>query len=342
VALSDEPLDGTPELRVDVAVGQGAQRLHGVRMPMEGSLWGRVFRSSQPVRLSDVLDVADDTSVIVEETRVGPVLALPLQGSTEVLGVLWLGRLRERPVFTVADMEMAGSFANQAAVAIELADGRAERQRVAMLDERDRIAADLHDHVIQRLFSAGLNLQSIAGQLGRGPAADRISATIGDLDNTISQIRSSIFELHELPGARRLGVHGRLLDVIADLTPALGFEPAARFTGLSEDAVPEVVAVDLLAVLREALLNVVRHARATAAAIDLAVTADRLTLDVHDNGIGFGGRDRGGLTNMRRRAQHHGGSFSVAAAAPGTRLTWTVPRIDVGDDRTGSPRLDDS
>jgi signal transduction histidine kinase len=221
---------------------------------------------------------------------------------------------------------MAAGFANQAALAIELAEARAEQQRAVMLDERERIAADLHDHVIQRLFAAGLSLQSTAGTLRAGEAADRILATVDDLDATIRQIRTSIFQLQQLPQTRAPGLRARLLDVATDLTPVLGFEPAVRFSGVI-DAVADDVGEDVLAVVRESLSNVARHARSASAEVDVTATADRLTIEVGDDGVGLGSTDRrSGLDNLRRRADRRGGTFAVAPREPtGTRLSWSVP-----------------
>jgi GAF domain-containing protein len=198
---SGEPND---ELRVEVAVGHGAERLAGRRVPVQGSLAGRVFRTREPLRVTHPND-AQLPSVAFGELDVGPVLAVPLLGSRRTHGVLSVARLRSRPTFTADELEMASSFANQAAVTIELAEARAEQERAAMLDERDRIAADLHDHVIQRLFAAGMSLQSTATSLAVGWARSRIQATITDLDDTINQIRTTIFQLHRAPRPRTRG-----------------------------------------------------------------------------------------------------------------------------------------
>jgi len=155
------------------------------------------------------------------------VLVLPLLGSSRaVQGVLTVGRLAGRPTFTAEDLEMAAGFANQASIAIELADARAEQQKAVMFADRERIAADLHDHVIQRLFAAGLALQSIAatlppdtnGSRSGATAAARLTGTIHDLDDTISQIRSTIFALHHLAQPAQSGLRGLILDVITEVT----------------------------------------------------------------------------------------------------------------------------
>jgi signal transduction histidine kinase len=312
------------ELRVDVAVGTGAERLPGTILPISGSLSGQVFSSGMPVHQS--LSEGETTVISgVAMLDLGPVLAVPLLGSTQVLGVLWAGRRRQQPAFGPEELDMAAGFANQAALAIELAEARAEQQRVAMLDERDRIAADLHDHVIQRLFAAGLSLQSITSTLGPGTPTDRILATVDDLDDTIRQIRTSIFQLQQPRPPAIRGLRVRLLEVTGELTAILGFVPTLRMSGLL-DTLSDDLDEDVVAVVRESLTNVARHARAGSVEVDVAAAENRLTIEVRDDGIGPGslGR-RSGLHNLQRRAEHRGGSFEIGAREPtGTWLYWSV------------------
>ncbi len=314
-------------LRVEVAVGVGAEDLLGVAVPVDGSLPGRVFTTGEPLRVDTPSEHLGLGAAASAGLDIGPVLVLPLLGPQRAHGVLSAARLSGRPGFTAEDLDMAAGFANQASIALELAQARAEQQRAVVLDERDRIAADLHDHVIQRLFAAGLSLQSVAKRLGAGPDTDRILGAIGDLDDTISQIRTTIFGLHQLPQATPVGVRARLLEVIAAVAPALGFTPAVRFAGLVEDTLPTDVVDDVLAVLREALTNIARHARALSAEVDLTAGADRLTLEVRDDGVGITpGARRSGLGNLRRRAEHHGGTLALSPREPtGTRLSWSIP-----------------
>ncbi len=319
--------DGEPGQTIEVSVGAAVPPQLGRWLPVAGSLPGRVFAESRPAAVQRPADVGDLVSFVAGEVEVGPVLAVPLIGSRRVHGVLWAARLAGRPAFTGPELDMAGSFANHAAVAIELAAARSEQQRAAMLDERDRIAADLHDHVVQRLFAAGLSLQSVAVAMPDGTLKQRVSTTIQDLDDTIRQIRTTIFQLHQQPPAGPLGVRVRLLDVLAEAAPALGFDPGLRLTGVLEDRLPTELVEDLLAVLRESLSNVARHARARSADVDVVATADRLTLAVADDGGGMGEVTRSsGLANMRRRATHRGGTFTVEPREPsGTLLRWSVP-----------------
>jgi signal transduction histidine kinase len=319
--------DGVAGLQVRVAVGEDADGVGEQWIPLAGSVPGRVFIEATPVRLVDVRDPGGPAMLVSPVLEVGPVLAVPLLGSRSVHGVLWAARLSAAPAFTAVELEMAGSFANHAAVAIELAEARAEQHRVAMLDERERIAADLHDHVIQRLFAAGLSLQSIAMVAPEGATKQRLSTTIQDLDDTISQIRTTIFRLQQQPAAGIAGVRSRLLDVLADVAPALGFDPALRLSGVLEDRLADDLVDDLFAVLREALTNVARHAKARRADVAVVVTGTDLTLQISDDGVGIGATTRrSGLVNMRRRAEQRGGALAVTAAEPtGTRIRWSVP-----------------
>jgi signal transduction histidine kinase len=196
---------------------------------------------------------------------------------------------------------------------------------MALLEDRDRIARDLHDHVIQRLFASGLSVQTIASSLGDDPRAVRLSQVIDDIDDTIKQIRTSIFELRGPLGPQQEVVRSRLLAVVNDLVGALGFAPSVRFNGPVDAVVDEDVADDAVAVLREALTNTARHAQATQVDIEITATGERFAIEVTDNGIGIGDVPRrSGLANLRERAERRGGELSILERN-GTRLLWAVP-----------------
>jgi signal transduction histidine kinase len=321
VVLPDD--DG--DLRVEVAVGAAAETVLGLRIPRAGSLPGRVYTTGTPLRMAAPDERADLHASVPDGLDAGPLLVVPLVGSRTTHGVLSVVRLRGRPAFTAEDLDMATGFANQASVALELARARSDQQRAALLDERERIAADLHDHVIQRLFASGLSLQALAATLGPGRATERVLTTVADLDATISQIRTAIFALQQPAQATARGLRARLLDVVTEVTPALGFEPAVRFSGLL-DTLPVALTDDLLAVLRGALTNTARHAHATTVDVELTATTNRVTLGVRDNGTGIGDTTRrSGLANLRHRAEHHGGDLTVGSSPDGTRLVWSVP-----------------
>jgi signal transduction histidine kinase len=327
----DDPAADTPPgdpgaLTVEVAVGAAANGVRGRRIPVGASLAGRVFTTGTPLRLGDPHERPVLRPAVPDGLDAGPVLVVPLLGAHTVNGVLAAVRLRGRTGFSAEDLDMASGFANQASVALELARARADRQRAALLDERERIAADLHDHVIQRLFASGLSLQAVAATVGPGRVTDRVLATVADLDATISQIRTAVFALQQVPRVRARGLRARLLDVVGDVAPALGFDPAVRFSGVL-DTLPDALVDDLLAVVREALTNAARHAGASAVEVDLAAGPDRLTLDVRDNGAGMADTARrSGLANLAHRAERHGGTLTLGPHRPsGTRLTWSVP-----------------
>ncbi|MEV1284531.1 GAF domain-containing protein [Modestobacter sp. NPDC049651] len=318
--------DGS-QLRIAVSVGEDGGHLRGRTLPVATSLSGRVLTTGEPVAVPRLTDEGGLAALTSGRVDVGPVLAVPLTGSGRVHGVLTVGRLAGRPAFTTDDVDMVFSFANHAALAIELAEARREQERASVLGDRERIAADLHDHVIQRLFAAGLSLQALAATMGPGAAADRLATTIRDLDDTIGQIRASIFQLQEGARAQSAGLRTRVLAVVDEVVPALGFEPALRFDGLLDALVPDAVADDAVAVVREALTNVARHARARSARVELTLADGALTVVVRDDGRGLGPTSRrSGLANMRRRAQGHGGDLVVApAVGGGTVVTWRGP-----------------
>jgi signal transduction histidine kinase len=204
-----------------------------------------------------------------------------------------------------------------------------ERER--LLQERERIAADLHDHVVGRLFAAALNLERVLGTLGPGPLAAQLEVTVDGLDETIFQLRRMIDRLTQQTASVGDGAGAalavRLLKAVTEMSPALGFDPVLRLTGL-DVPLPEDIDEDLLAVLREALTNVARHARAGGAKVEVAATVDRLTVEVTDDGTGIDAAPavRSGLDNLARRAHDRRGTFSAEAAhRSGTRVTWTVP-----------------
>jgi two-component system, NarL family, sensor histidine kinase DevS len=317
-------------LQVRVAVGVGADLLHGTEALPETSLVGEVFRAGEAIRLARHDEISELMPEHPDLPVFSSVLVVPLLGTNSVRGVLTAARVRDRTPFTAAALEGASGFVNQAVLTLELAQARAEQRRAEMFDERERIAADLHDHVIQRLFGAGLALQGVAATLGQGRNADRVLATIKDLDETISQIRTTIFQLQLDGQTTQRGLRAAVLDVVAEATPALGFDPAVRFAGVLEGTVADDLADDLLAVVREALSNVARHAHATSVEVEVAAENGALRLHVSDNGTGLqAGSRRSGLANLERRARLRGGTMSLEPRSPsGTRLSWSAQISD--------------
>jgi two-component system, NarL family, sensor histidine kinase DevS len=203
----------------------------------------------------------------------------------------------------------------------ELAAARAYQE---VLADRDRMARELHDRVIGRIFAAGMSLQGIAALVGRAEVAARVEAVIAELDRSIDEIRETIFGDHR-GQAEPVGLRSEVLGLASQTTAALGFTPEVSFVG-DVDSVPEDARAQLLAVIREALSNIARHAGATAAAVTLSVGPE-VVLRVSDNGRGLGEvTRRSGLRNMRERAQILGGTFEITSRpGAGTQLEWRIP-----------------
>ena len=255
-----------------------------------------------------------------------PTAVVPLTAGDELVGVLVVVREPAAPAFAEDDRRLVASFADHAALAVEFSRASADRQRLAVLEDRTRIAEDLHDLVIQRLFAVGLGLQGLSARVDSDQARERLSAFIDDLDGTIRAIRQTIFSLQE-PEDHATGLRGEALRVVAEAVPALGFEPELTFEGPLDSTVPEKSAPEVLAVLREALSNVARHAQASHAQVSLTADPSRWTLRllVEDDGVGPGPDDVPGLgtATMAARARRLGGGCSLERReAGGARLRW--------------------
>jgi signal transduction histidine kinase len=310
---------------VEVATGEHAAQLTALTYPVEDTIAGVAINTGRPVLIGDVTQQETYTVHLAELTPVGPMMALPLLATQRSRGAVLVARVPGRRRFNEADLDIATTFAQHAAVALELADARADQQRMMLLEDRDRIARDLHDHVIQRLFAAGLTVQSVAAGVGTGSGASRLNRVVDDLDETIRQIRTTIFELRGPLAPQSSTVRSQVVGVVDEVAPALGFSPALRFTGAVDTIVADDLAADLIAVVREVLSNIARHAHASAAAVEVTATPGELNVDVTDNGVGIGeSRRRSGLANLARRAERYGGSLTLPEHE-GTHLRWTIP-----------------
>jgi signal transduction histidine kinase len=251
-------------------------------------------------------------------------IVLPLRTHLASPGVLVTVFDAELGPQQVEERELLASFADQSALALDRAQSVADREDLAVISDRERIARDLHDVVIQRLFATGLQLQGVAMLAAGSEVGERLDGTVDELDNIIKAIRGTIFELQHRQGH---SLRADLRSLVADYVPVLGFTPAVRTSGPVDTAVPARVRDQLLPVLREALSNVARHALAGMADIDLSVNAQSLVLQVSDDGVGLAAeRSESGLRNVRRRAVDLGGTVDVRAGDPrGTVLTWQVP-----------------
>ncbi len=303
---------------IDVARGIDEPTVQGTLLPVAASLAASVLEAGQP-RLVD--DSAQYGLRLSGDRALGPVMAVPMVSA----GVLLVGRLQGSPRFSLSDLELAADFAGQASVAIELAAARRSRERVALLEDRGRIARDLHDHVIQQLFATGLELQSVAG--ATAPAlADRIAASVVDIDASISYIRTVVFALSAPTTQRNATVRHAIIDLANELAPRLARTPSVSFSGPVDLVITDQLADDVVAVTREALMNVVKHAAAENVTVDLAVTDEQIVLRIADDGRGAqGSTRRSGVSNLEQRASRRGGSLDFASDSSGTRVTWAVP-----------------
>jgi signal transduction histidine kinase len=256
----------------------------------------------------------------------GPAMVLPLGAPGDVRGVFTVGRSPGSMPLAPAAVEMVSTFAAQAGIALELAEHRSDAERLAVLQDRDRIARDLHDLVIQRLYATGMSLQGAMPLIARPEASDRVSSAVDALDETIREIRSAIFSLQACGDSKKSALRAKVLDVVEEMTAALGFTPSLRLVGSLDGQVPAVVAEHLLGALREALSNAARHAAASRVGVTVEAGSE-LVLRVTDNGTGMGpGARRSGLANLAQRAEEFGGRLQVGPAeGGGTELDWRVP-----------------
>ncbi|MFF9171300.1 MULTISPECIES: GAF domain-containing protein [unclassified Streptomyces] len=321
------PMEGTDTLHVQLAIGAEADRHQGLVLPVDGTLIGEAFAGAAPATSVDTTDDARISVAPERFTGLGPAVAVPIGTGEVVRGVVLLVRRAGDTLFTTKEIEPLQGFAAQAAVAMELAEHRRDAEEIAVLKDRDRIARDLHDLAIQRLFATGMTLQSAGRFIDHPEAGERVARAVDDLDETIKIIRSTIFGLRSRSGASGSGLRARVVRVAGDAAPVLGFTPGVRMEGLVDTDVPREIADQVVAVLSEALTNVARHARADRA--DVLVRTDGRTVDltVTDNGVGIrpGGR-RSGLLNMAERAEQLGGGLDLTTPrGGGTTLVWSVP-----------------
>ncbi|MFE9017944.1 GAF domain-containing protein [Streptomyces sp. NPDC007808] len=321
------PVPNTDTLAVELAIGQEAETHRGLVLPVEGSLIGAAFSAAEPVTSADVTSDARVSAGPPRFTGLGPAVAVPIGTRDGVRGVLLLVRAAGRTVFTEAETAPLMVFAGQAAVAMELAERRADAEQIALLADRDRIARDLHDLAIQRLFATGMTLQSAGRLIDHPDASERVLRAVDDLDETIKIIRSTIFGLRARETSGKETLRSRAARAAGEAAPVLGFAPGLRMEGLLDTNVPPEIADHVVAVLSEALTNVARHARASRVDVSLKTNAVEVTLTVTDDGVGVPpeGR-RSGLRNLAERAEQLGGAFELTSPpGGGTTLTWRAP-----------------
>lgn len=318
VTLATVTADGSG-VRVVAATGVDASALRGSVLALDGTLAARALETRRAVSAPHVPELR-------ERPALGPTVSVPLLAGAEALGVLTLARREGAQPFTPDELDMGFVFAGQAGVAIEVLRGRDDRRRLELTQDRARIARDLHDHVIQRLFGVSLALQAVAAAPGPNVAAIA-TEQIDVLDAAIKEIRTVIFALGSGDGRARHGTRERLLGIASDAAHSLPSAPRIRFSGAIDTLVPPDIADDLAAVVRECLSNVARHSQADTVDIGVDVTPEDVRFTIRDDGIGI--RDdamRSGLRNLAERAQMRGGLFEIRTHANGgTVASWEVP-----------------
>ena len=307
-------------LTVAVCVGMGADTITGRNIPLSGTTTGAVFADHMPRSVDKLaLDLAEGLDI-----EFGPALALPLGSGGIISGVLLAVRRAGAVSFDESQLRVVASFADQAALALQYAESQSARRRLEMVADRDRIARDLHDHVIQRVFAVGLSMRSTQRR-SRAPAiTERLTDHIDQLQDIIHDIRAAIFDLHadEAGGSTLRTVVTR---AVSQLTADTGLRCTTRMSG-PLDTLPTVLTEQVNAVVREAVSNTVRHAQAKELTVTISVD-DNLVVGVSDDGMGIPGTvARSGLHNLAERASELGGFFSVRpVTGGGTDLLWSVP-----------------
>ncbi len=318
---ADLPIDEVDTLVVSAAVGLNAAEVIGQRIPVDGSTSGGVFRSGEPL-------ITESLSYPIQAfTDVGQrsAIVMPLRAHDEIAGVIAVARSADRIPFDTSYLALVSDFATHAAIALMLASGREHARQLTIVAERERIAHDLHDHVIQRLFAAGMDLQGTVARVRSPEVADRLNRTLDDLQTIIEEIRTTIFQL-KAPLQHGSSFRDQIQRVVADLTGNRDIVTTVRMHGPAT-AVDGELAEHAEAVTAEAVSNAVRHSGASRLTVEVSVD-DMLTVDIVDNGCGLPGDNtrRSGLANMAYRAEQVGGSCEIANLPEGgTRVHWTAP-----------------
>ena len=313
------------DLVVVAADGPDADAVVGKRLPLDGAITTRVLVEGHAVAIEDPSSFKHPDQPPTNAGREGPTMVVPMRVRDERLGVLTVSREKGSAPFSADELQAAEDLAAQAALALDYEHAQAQRRRAAIFTDRDRISHDLHDLVIQRLFAAGLELDSITARTDDPATADRIRDAVDQIDAAIADLRSSIFGLH----ARRSGastVSRHIAEICRTGEQLLGFRPECDIDPVVDTEVPDEIVVDLLAAARELLSNVGRHAEASYVSLRLRIVEETVHLEVSDDGRGMpsGGR-RSGLANLAARAERFGGSMQIDSGQSGTSVRWHAP-----------------
>lgn len=287
-----------------------------------------LIRDPKPLRLDDLSRHPESVGFPPGHPLMRSLLGVPLRVGGKVFGHLYLAEKRGAPRFSDQDEALAVALSATAGIAVHNARLYAHVGELSLAADRERIARDLHDTVIQRLFATGLSLQSSLPLAEDVELRSRVEQAVAELDDTIRQVRTTIFALEPPPSAER-GVRARILEICNEAARGLGADPEVRFSGAIDRLIEPPVATELISTLREALSNVARHAEARSTEVELSVVDGDVHLRIADDGIGASvDPERGGhgLLNMARRAEALGGSFALRPrAGGGTEVSWRVP-----------------
>lgn len=328
--------EGADAPRVLVADGHAAEELRGMTVPADGSISAEVMRTGRPIVVEDASAQAQAYGPLVSSADMGPTIFVPLQLHGKVFGTLSVANRRRGQVFSADDVALVQTFANQASVALENGSAKEDRERLSLLDERERIGRELHDGVIQSLFAVGMSLQGTAMASGDEDTRRRLDGAVEELDRAILDLRSYIFGLRPVILAdHSLGT--ALHELVRQFSEASGVVTIAE---VEVPAVAELsmVSTDVVQLVREALSNVRRHAGASTCRVSLRLEGDAAILEIDDDGVGFDPatiRQGLGLDNLRRRAQRMGGEGKIdSVPGEGTLVSIRLP-VHAGAVRAG-------
>jgi signal transduction histidine kinase len=317
------PTDDPETMVIARAKGHDQDAIVGVRVPIRGSVSGRALQLRRPLLVDEM-----NLPTVSRAAGLGPTMAVPLSTAGQMTGVLAVSRLPGSPSFAAEDLEMVADLAGRVGIAIELAAARSDRQHIVLMEDRSRIARDLHDNVIQQLFATGLELQSIAGTLPPGEWTNRVEETVSRVDEIIGQIRTAIFALSARSGDEHQTIRHRIIDLVAELGTPLGQKPWVSFEGPVDLVIVGDLAADVVAVIRESLTNVARHASPTKVSLVVAIRDSSVEIDVQNDGAHPLTSRRSGLDNLQERATRRGGSAAFDQVDGTARFRWRVPVAD--------------
>jgi two-component system, NarL family, sensor histidine kinase DevS len=310
---------------ITVGMGDAEEEAIGARPTGRGVL-GVLITEPASLRLTDLGSHPDSYGVPLHHPPMKSFLGVTVRVRSVVYGNLYLTDKIGAEAFSDQDQALAEALAVAAGIAVENTRLHERVRVLSVLDDRDRIARDLHDRVIQRVFAVGMSLQGAVRLSEREQIVERVNKAVDDLDTTVTEIRTAIFELGNKSIAG--GLRHSVLELTEEMASSLGGRPEVTFNGAVDNAISQRIADSLLAVLREALTNAGKHAKASRYLVAISVD-ENVSLEIQDNGIGmdlsqaFGSGL--GLLNLRSRAERLGGSFEILAGEDGTQLLWRVP-----------------